>query len=72
MSHAVGGLLLVAGLALIVMDLVIATAAGERSSRIRLRLHHTLPHLPDGMAVVLVCTAGAAVFTGGLDLLSRT
>lgn len=72
MSHAVGDLLLIAGLALIVVDLVIATSSGQRSSRIRLRLHRTLPRLPEGMAVVLVCAAGAAVFTGGLDLLTRT
>jgi|tagenome__1003787_1003787.scaffolds.fasta_scaffold20909392_1 hypothetical protein len=72
MTHTVGVLLLAAGAALIVLDLVVTSSTDHRSTLIRLRLQRRFPRLSQGLLVVLVCTAGAAVFTVGLDLLSRT
>ena len=72
MTHTIGGLLLVAGVALIAVDLGVACSSGRRSTGIRMRLRRSFSDLSEGLLVVLVCTAGAAVFTGGLDLLSRT
>jgi hypothetical protein len=72
MSHAVGVVLLAAGAAIIAVDLVVACSSGQRSTLIRTRLQRSLSSLSEGLLVVLVCAAGAAVFAGGLDLLSRT
>ena len=69
MTHTVGALLLAAGVALVVLDLVVGTSTGHRSNLIRLRVDRTLPHVSQGLLVVLVCAAGAAVFAAGLDLL---
>ena len=72
MTHTVGGLLLAAGAALILVDLVVASSTGHRSTLIRLRLQRSLPRISEGLLVMLVCTAGTAVLVLGLDLLSRT
>jgi hypothetical protein len=72
MSHAVGVLLLAAGAALVAVDLVVACSSGHRSTLIRTRLQRSSSRLSEGLLVVLICTAGAAVFAAGLDLLSRT
>ncbi len=72
MTHVLGDLLLAAGAAVILLDLVVATSTGLLSTRIRLRLQRAFPGLSEGLAVVLVCAAGAGLITVGLDLLSRT
>jgi hypothetical protein len=69
MTHILGALLLAAGAAVVVLDLVVGTSTGPRSTLLRLRVGRTLPHLSPGLAVVLVCAAGTAVFAAGLDLL---
>jgi hypothetical protein len=37
-----------------------------------MRLHRSFSSLSEGLLVVVVRAAGAAVFIGGLDLLGRT
>lgn len=71
MTHTVGSLLLAAGAAIILLDLVVAASTGHRSTLIWLRLHHVFPRLSGGLLVVLLSVAGAVVFIVGLDLLTR-
>lgn len=70
-SHSVGDILLASGATLILLDLVVATSTGRRSTLVRLRLERTFPHLSAGLAVVLVCAIGTAVISLGLHLLTR-
>jgi hypothetical protein len=68
MTHLFGALLLMAGAALIVADLLVAGSTGERLSRLRLRYAQLVPSESQGFAVVLICALGIAVMAGGLDL----
>jgi hypothetical protein len=68
MAHLLGGLLLLTGAALIVLDLLVAGSTGGRLSRLRSRTAVRVPQASQGLAVVLVCTLGVAVVAVGLDL----
>jgi hypothetical protein len=69
MTHLFGALLLMAGAALVVTDLLVAGSTGERLSRLRIRYAQLLPGGSQGFAVVLICALGVATAAGGLDLL---
>ena len=68
MTHLLGALLLIAGAALIVADVLVAGSTGERSSRLRIRYTQLVPTGSQGFAVVLLCALGIAAVAGGLDL----
>jgi hypothetical protein len=68
MTHLFGALLLIAGAALVVADLLVAGSPGERPSRLRIRYTQLAPEWSQGFAVVLICTLGIAAVAGGLDL----
>jgi len=69
MTHLLGGLLLIAGAALIVLDVLVAGSTGGRLSRLRIRSAERLPEASQGFAIMLVCTLGVAVVAIGLDLM---
>ena len=72
MTHALGDLLLAVGTALVLVDLLLATSAGQRATRVRLRLQAAFPRMSQGLAVLLVTAAGVGVISLGLDLVTRT
>jgi hypothetical protein len=69
MTHLLGALLLIAGPAMIVLDLLVAGSTGERPSRLRIRYAQLVPAGSQGFAVVLICALGIAAVAAGLDLL---
>jgi hypothetical protein len=67
---SVAWLLVTVGTTLVVVDLVLASSLGLRSTLVQLHLLRRFPRISLGFSTVLLCALGVAVIAEGMRILS--